>query len=232
MRIFIGVLLAVSLVGCKGGPAISVKKAAPLLPSGFTKGESDDKVASLGVPPGWRQGVDRMMTMGSALADVGASAGGDSAQPMPEDLSKSLDDMTKQGEAEADAKEKESLEKLKAKGIIINCINSSKPTPGEERTHFYLLKQSQGGNWTWEDAEKSEVGQYKTKPKATKVTLPIGEALRMQDSWQLIDGMNYTMISYVVPNGPDLYTLRFITEESPETVTSIAQQVAESLRIN
>ena len=166
------------------------------------------------------------------MAGMAGNTGSEGTGATNDELGKALGDMVKQSEAEAKKEEQAALDKYKAEGIILHCVNSSRPTPGEKPTTFYLKKQSQGGNWTWEDAEKSEVGQFKNKPKATKLTLPTGQALRFQDTWQLIDGANYTQVSYVIPNGKDLYTLRFITEESAETVTGIDKQVAESLRIN
>ncbi|MBS1725829.1 MAG: hypothetical protein JST51_03855 [Armatimonadetes bacterium] len=232
----------VALIGCSSGPAINTTKTAFALPPGATQADSDDKTVSLGVPSGWRVGVSSSMSQADLMSGMGSSGGDSGMPPMPSggdsgngDAAAAVDALNKMSaQMEADAKkaEAEALAKLKEKGIIIHCINSSKPIPGEKPTQFYVLKQSQGGNWNWADAEKSEDGQFKTKPTATKVTLPIGQALRMQDTWQLVDGANFTQVSYVIPNGKDLYSIRFITEESPEVVTTIDKQVAESFRVN
>ncbi len=171
--------------------------------------------------------ADLMSGMVGSGGDSGSASGGEGDAAM-----NAIHDMENQVDADSKKEEEAALAKLKEEGIIIHCVNSSKPIPGEKPTQFYVKKQSQGGNWSWEDAEKSEFGQYKTKPKATKVTLPIGQASRMQDTWQLVDGANYSVISYVIPNGKDLYTIRFITEEPIETLTAIDKQVAESFRIN
>lgn len=227
-------LAGLSIIGCSSGPAIVVTKTAFVLPPGATQAQSDDKSVTVGLPGGWRVGVSGGMSshdmMSGMVGDAGSGASGDNSASG--ELGKALGDMAKQNEAEMKKEEQEALEKYKAEGIILHCVNSSKPIPGEKPTAFYIKKQSQGGNWSWEDAEKSEVGQYKTKPKAAKIALPIGQAIRMQDTWQLVDGANYTEISYVIPNGKDLYTLRFITEESAEVLTGIDKQVAESFRIN
>jgi len=124
------------------------------------------------------------------------------------------------------------LGRLKKKGIILMCTSKGKRILDEDPTRFYVKLESQNGNWTWEDAAKAQADRFNGKITPTTVTLPIGKAYRMQQTWQKANGAMHTVIVYAIPNGRDLYSLRFITEEPAEVVTSIEKQVADSLRIN
>lgn len=216
------------IVSACGGPAIRTKTAAFALPPGHSKGASDDGVVEIGIPSGWRQGVDRMMEsplLGQGN-EMGASAPADpEASKAVEQISSALTQMSNEGEQEA-------LERLKKKGNILNVISiGNKPIIGEARTRFYVQKATQGGNWSWDEAHQYESGQYFHKPTAKEVDLPVGKAHRMEETKTLIDGGVKTTISYVIPNGKDLYCLRFVTQENAETIKSIEKQVAESIRI-
>jgi hypothetical protein len=216
------------LMGCSSGGGIQTKKVVFVLPQGWTKAESEE--VAFAVPTGWRKGANGLFGTTNPF-EIGAP-NDPSAPPMTaeekkmsEDVSKTLSDMGKESELE-------NMEKLRKKGIILQAISTGKPVIGEDLTRYYVKKKSQNSNWTWADVDGSEQDCFLNKQKATEVKLPIGLAHKMQATWQKSDGANYTQISYLVPKGSDLYILRFITVEPPETITSIEKEVAETLRIN
>ncbi len=220
--------LITCLIGCSSGGGIQTKRVAFVLPQGWTKAENEE--VAFAVPTGWRKGANSLF--GTTNPFEGGVPNDPSAPPMTaeekkmaEDLGKTFSEMDKESELE-------NMEKLKKKGIILQALSTGKPTIGEELTRYYVKKKSQNSNWTWSDVDASEQDCFLNKQKATEVKLPIGLAHRMQATWQLADGANYTQISYLVPKGSDLYVLRFITVEPPETITSIEKEVAQTLRIN
>ena len=212
------------------GGGVEVKKVAFMLPQGWTKAESEDKSVAAAVPPGFRQGANTIFGMGNPFA--GNIANDPAAAQMTTDEKRALEQMSSSMSEMAKEDEMKNLDKLAKKGIILHCVSTGKPTPGEELTRFYVKKKSQNMNWTWLDSDASEQDCFKEKQKATEVKLPIGLAHRMQATWQLGDGASYTQISYLIPNGRDLFVLRFITVEPPEVITRNEKEVAESLRIN
>jgi hypothetical protein len=233
--------------GCSSGPAISVKQVAFKAPTGWSKGMSDDQTVNIAIAPGWRQGVDRIYTpatdnplgatTGAPTDLMGGQPTGPGGMPDPvanqneQDMKRMLDNIDASIEKDSKEYEKKELEELAKKGVLINVISGGKPTIGEARTRYFVVKTSQGSNWSWAEAEANERGKFVKKPAVKEVDLPIGKAHRMEETRQLVDGAFYTIISYLVPNGKDLYTIRFITEEQAMVVTQIDKEVAESLRI-
>ena len=228
MRLSLLIVSLVIVVGC-GGPAIQAKQIAFALPAGYSKGASDDGSAELAIPSGWRQGVDRMMEaplLGQSDAVSGAPSNSD-----PE-AAKALEQMSSAFTEMSNEAEREALEKLKKKGIILNVISTgNKPIIGEARTRFYVQRTSQGGNWSWDGAHQVERDHYFHKPAAKEVELPIGKAHRMEETITKVDGGVKTTISYLIPNGKELYCLRFVTQEDANVIKSIEKQVADSLRV-
>lgn len=227
---YLGVAMLVA--GC-GGPAIQVKQAAFSLPAGFVKGASDDGSVEVAIPSGWRQGVDRMMET-SFFSQSGGFEGGSagSASGGEQDGSKALENMSNAFTSMSNEAEQEALEAMKKKGNILNVISTgNKPIIGEARTRFYVQKTSQGGNWNWDAAHEHERGQYFHKPVAKEVDLPVGKAHRMEETKTLVDGGVKVTISYLIPNGKDLYSLRFVTQEDAGVIKNIEKQVAGSIRI-
>ncbi len=230
MRTFICATFLLCTLGC-GGPAIQAKQVAFSLPTGWTKGASDDGSIELAIPAGWRQGVDRMMESpmlgaGSGLPDSGVPQTSDTeAAKAIEGLSNSMTQMSNEAE-------QEELERLKKKGIIVNVITQgAKPVIGEARTRFYVQKYSQGGNWNWDAAHDNEREKYLHKPVAKEVDLPVGKVHRMEETKTLVDGGVFNIISYLFINGKDLYALRFVTQEQASVIQSIEKEVANSVRI-
>ena len=218
-----------TLCGCSTG-GVQVKRIAFVLPSGWAKADSDDKEVSLAVPPGWRHGANNFFGTSNPFA-TGASNEPASTQ-MTNEEKKNFEDVSKTLSDIVSEDERRNLEKLAKKGIILHCVATGKPVIGEELTRFYVKKKTDTSNWTWPSTDASEQDCFKNKQKAVEVKLPIGLAHRMQASWQLVDGANYTQISYLIPSGRDLYVLRFITVEAPEVITTHEKEVANSLRIN
>jgi len=224
--------LGIGLVGCHRGPELHVTAAAPAaLDGGWTTASSSDNAVSVGIPPGWKAGVD---TPGSGLADMASKLGGSSADGQPpadpafnaqmQDMARQMDEKDKEAEAKA-------LAGLAKKVIVINAINGSKPTPGEDRTHFYVKVSHGSGSISKDQAIDTEKNHYAYPPKPTEVKLPIGMALKFSADDALRDGMTLHQISYVVIDGSDYYALRFVTEEDVSAIQQIADQVANTLRI-
>ncbi len=212
------------------GGGVEHKKVAFVLPQGWVKADSNDKDVSLAVPSGWRQGANTLFGTGN-VADILAT-NDPSAPKLTADEAKNIEDITKGFDRINKEDELKNLDKLAQKGIILHCVSTNQKVIGEELTRFYVKKKSQSSNWTWLDTDGSEQDCFNSKQIAKDVTLPIGLAHRMQATWQQTDGAMYTQISYLIPNGRDLYVLRFITVESPEVVTTIEKEVADSLRLN
>ena len=225
-------LFALSFLGgCSNSGGIQVQNVGFVLPQGWVKATSDDKTVSLAVPPGFRYGANNMFGTVNPFESMG-STNDPSAPTMTADEKKSMEQIGKTLSEGVKEDELKNLDKLAKKGIILNCISTGKPVIGEELTRFYVKLKSQNNNWTWIDADASEQDCFLQKQKSVEVKLPIGLAHRMQATWQLTDGSNYTQISYLVPKGSNLYVLRFITVESPEVITRNEKAVADSLRIN
>ena len=217
------------LIGCSSGGGNQLRKVAFVLPQGWTKAETDDKELAFAVPSGWRQGANTFGGTGNPLE--GLIPNDSSAPPLNPDEKKTLDDLNNSFSRMAKEDELKNLDDLRKKGILLQAVLMGKPIVGEELTRFYIKKKSQSSNWTWADTDASEQDCFAAKQKATEVKLPIGLAHRMQATWQLSNGSNYTQISYLIPRDSDLFILRFITEEPAETLTSIESTVAQSVRI-
>ncbi|HLO97287.1 MAG TPA: hypothetical protein VK171_01720, partial [Fimbriimonas sp.] len=230
--------LGLIIAGC-GGPAITAKRVAFELPAGFTKAESEDGTVALGVPTGWRAGVDRMMDMAGITGMSSDSGGGDASgfTGMPDgggdmsggqpqsDTQASIEALNQSMQKMSEEAEQEELARMAKKGVILHVIGGGKPIIGEERTRFYVKKTDEGRTWNWESAERTERDRFLHKPKWTEVDLQIGKVHMAEESRQQIDGSNKTLIVYLVIDGTALYSVRFITQETPELVKSIARPV-------
>jgi len=210
-------MLCVAL-GCKHGPTLVTKDPGPAqMPADWKLAQSSDKTVSLGVASGWRQGAPGSMNV-AEMATSGMGTEGMS----PEGMSQ-LDKMQQESDAQAAAD-------LEKKGIVISCIDSSKPIPGEARTQ-YRVKREKKGPMSLEDATAAEKGQQIGAGAPTYVELPIGKAGYLHVTDNLKDGGVVTKIIYIVCNGEDVYTISFITENAASTIESIADPVIQTLRI-
>jgi hypothetical protein len=228
MRLFLLICCLTVVVGC-GGPPIQVKSTSFVLLDGFAKGASDDGAVEIAIPSGWRQGVDRMME--APLLGQSGGMGETSATSDPE-ATKALEQMSGAFTEMSNDAEREALEKLKKKGNILNVISlGSKPIIGEARTRFYVQKTTQVANWSWDSAHQLERDQYFHKQAGKEVDLPIGRAHRMEETITKVDGGVKTTIGQLIPNGKDLYCLRFVTQDDANVIKSIEKRVAQSIRI-
>jgi len=225
-------MVIAALSGCHRVAESHVANATPaVLDSGWVLAESRDHSVSLAVPSGWRAGVD---TAGDGLADLASKLGSSNteSQNAPDSaMSSDMQKMAQNFDSANKEAENKALAELEKKGIIVNVINGSKPVPGEKRTRFYVLHTHAGGAVSTDEATDVERNHYAFPPKPTTVKLPIGPALRFSADDSLNDGMTLHQISYVVIDGSETYTLRFVTEEDGQTIQSIADLVAASLRI-
>jgi len=224
----VGVLLV--LVGCKSAPPIHVTSSSPAtIPTGWAVGQSDDRTVTVGIPQGWRQGVDKLTDGLGDLSGLGGGMG--SNTPDASQMGSDIANMDAQLRKDSDENEKKALADLEKKGIIVNVINGSKQIPGEARTKFYVRRFKKDSNVTWDDAMATEKENFAFAPKPTEVKLPIGKALRYSADEEMRDGGVVHRISYVVVDGHNAYSLRFVTEESGDVIKSIADQVANTWRI-
>jgi hypothetical protein len=220
---FFPIALILLFAGCKAKPEIHVLKApAKPLPVGWTEAVSKDGVVSVGLPGGWRNGVDKPSTI-AGLSDMGLSET-DQANP-------AIQQMQRETAAQDAEDERREMERLDQKGIVIHAINGSKPVFDEARTRFIVQRYQGDVNWEFEQAADYERHQYAFKPKRQDLTLPIGKALKLFACEELRNGSTRHRISYLAIDGKKLYVLRFMTEESAEAIASIADQVAQTWRI-
>ena len=221
-----------TLGGCHSGVVMHTVAAPPaVLPGGWTAAEARDHSATLGIPPGWRVGVDAGNT---GLADMLKGIGTQSPQ-MPGESdpggNPQMQDIAQRA-AESDKKDQETAwANLESKRIYLQVLNGSRPIPGEKRTRFYLKHTKGDGPVYTGQAIDVERKAWAFPPHPTEAKLPIGTALRFQSDDSLRDGATLHQISYVILDGADTYTLRFVTEEDGQVISSIADGVAQSLRI-
>lgn len=207
----------IALFGCNRhqNPEVKLIDAPPSVPAGWTVAHSLDGKVSVGVPGGWRVGVDRAM---NGLADL---TGGDSqVQRMAESI-----------ERQDKAQEEKELAALRAKGVLLNVIDGSKPIPGEARTHYRVIVSHADWNLSLDEAFEVEKKNYFENVKPRPIKLPIGDAYVTDETRNLRDGGVLTTISYLVVDGHDTYTLRFVTESDGGALKQVAAQVAPTLRV-
>ncbi len=213
-------------------PAIVALNMPNPLPNGWTLAKSDDGAVSLGVAPGWRSGVDKIFDQ--TMPSTGVP---DASQPAPDpgaqssDLSKMLGKMGEDMAAREKEDEKKQIAALRSKGIIIQVLDSSKGTIGEARTNYCVKIGHFDYNPTLEEGVQVEKKRFLASVNATKVKLPIGDAMRMDETRDLRDGGVLTLISYIVVNNHDLYCLRFTAEGPADMIKNLADPVAQTLRI-
>jgi len=217
--LFLPILILVS-VGC-GKSAPPVKEASPAqLAPGATLANSSDKSVSVMVPSGWKRGSKHSL-VGSGLGDMMGQMGEGGGE---------LQDLAQGIQNEEDALDAEEAAELEKEGILIWVNDSSRPIPGEERTH-YRIKRSQAGHGSVEDAAEDAKQDLLNEGPIQYVELPIGKAARMEASTTKIDGGQLFQIVYVIVNGKDTYNIRFTTQNDPSSVKNVEKSVIESLRI-
>jgi hypothetical protein len=212
-------LVAIS-IGC-GKSAPPLKEASPAqLAPGASLTTSSDKVVSIMVPSGWKRGSKHSI-VGGGLGDMMGQLGEGGGE---------LQDMAQGMQDEEDALDAHEAAELEKEGILIWVNDSSRPIPGEERTHF-RIKRTQAGHGSVEDAAEDAKQDLLNEGPIQYVELPIGKAARMEASTTKIDGGQLFQIVYVLVNGSDTYNIRFTTQNDPSSVKSVEKSVIESLRI-
>lgn len=212
-------------------PAVHVIDApAATLPSGWTVAKDDTGAISVGVASGWHEGVDT--TLGGSGIDMAQGiAGSQSNQSLdPSNPAGQLANPMAADDAEEQAKAKA---ELKAKGVVIQIIDGSKPIPGEARTRYYVKVDNHDGNVSLDKAVDEEMDflQGLGASNPVKLALPIGPAYMINADRKTMGGDQLTRISYVVVDGKKSYHLRFVATNNPTSIQQIAADVAKSLRI-
>lgn len=211
-------LFAVTLVGC-GGPAVVVKDPGPAaLPAGWTLAENKNGGVSVGIAPGW--GVRPPRMMGNPLGEMV-----DTGNPQVNQLAGELNAMELEGEAEEAA----ALEK---KGIYLTLYNQGvRPVVGEPMSRYFVKKKAEMGNLSLDRAAKLTRDELIGEDAGTKVTLPIGDAMRFNVREETRDGGVLSQVVYVLVNGNERWTVRFVTREDPSMFKDIHEPVLQTLRI-
>ena len=215
------IVLLLALAGCKSKPELHPQQpVAKPLPQGWAEASSKDNAVSIGTPSGWRNGVDKM-----AIDLQGMGIGeGDHANPGVQQFAQQMD-------AQGQAEEKQRLDEMFEKGVLLHVISTGKPVFDETRTRYIVQRYEDGGNWDFDQAAEFERKQYAFKPKRQDVTLPIGKAVKLFASEEMRNGSIMNRISFLAIDGKKLYVLRFLTQEDKSVIESIADGVAQTWRI-
>lgn len=235
------VFVSLTAVGCRHAPVDHLKDLGPAqLPAGWTLAQYAPAGVSMGLPPGWQEGVQKTIDQQSLTSM--ATGNGDASALNPGDSTNQMNDGTDpnspMARIENEAAQRDALEEakamdaLRAKGTLLHAINPSiKQLPGEIQTAFYLKKIAQDQDVSLEDAAEDERQSLKNGAKATPVTLPIGKAMRVANDFDNRIGDHETHISYVLADGKTTYVLRFAASNNPQAIQQIDQAVAQTLRI-
>ncbi|MBN9501720.1 MAG: hypothetical protein BGO01_15385 [Armatimonadetes bacterium 55-13] len=217
-KVFALSIISLVVVACSKGPVPTVKSAAPAqLGQGWDLAESSDKTVSLGIAPGWKRGGANSMNM------MEFATSGMGTEGMTQEALAQLEQEQQKNDAEVAAE-------LEKKGIVISCIDSSKPIPGEERTR-YTVKREKKGPMTLEAAAEAAKEDLIDEKGPTMVDLPIGKAARFDSKSTLRDGGVVTKVVYILCNGDDVYTVSFITENDANSILQVVDPVIQTLRI-
>ena len=230
--------LAAILVACAcnrhNNPEIRAQNAPLSLASGWTVAKSDDGVVSIGVAPGWRSGVDKMMAdlnLGAPTDAGGAPASDASNDPKAAELQQMISKLDAQSSQMEKQNEQKQLAKLKEQGIVIQVLDGGPRTFDEARTRYVVKVGHFDYNPTLAETAEVEKKRFFAAVTPTPVKLPIGDALKMEETRELRNGSMLTIISYLVVNGHDMYSIQFTTEGPADTIKNLADPVAQTLRI-
>ena len=176
---------------------------------------------ALDLPPGWRTGVPKTFDA-STMSSFGDSPGESAAmQQMTADFDK----------RDAEAEKKQLATMREKEGIVLHCVDGSKPTIGEEPTRLFVKRIPDCGYSTLEDATAAEKSDAHRAMEATVVHLPVGDAARLVAKGRNRIGDEECHVSYVFLNGADAYVLRFASTNNPEAILGIEKNVATTFRI-
>ena len=221
------------LVGCASpGPKL-IRMEAATLPADWVKAESTQDGVSIGVPQGWIPGVDPMIDPLTASSFGGGTSAGMDASSMSSQLPSDSPLKQMAAETEKDAKEfaEKETAKLREKGVILYVRDSSRPIPGEERTH-YTVKRTTGTALTLDDAAADVKKKLLNEGQGKLVQLPIGPAVRFESTNTSRGGDKIHEIIYALQDGATTYNIRFVAVNNPSVLGPIADEVAKTFRIH
>jgi hypothetical protein len=152
------------------------------------------------------------------------SMGGDGA------VGENMSGVLKEFAQEESKQEREALERLREKGIVLNLVDNSRPLPGELYTRYLVEVRESPRNLTLDEAVAHERGKMTGEDAGAAVELAVGKAWRLIADGKNRIGDQETHISYVLVDGKKQFTIRFIATNNPTAVTQIEAAVADSFR--
>ena len=211
------------MAGCKhAAPALKNPGPAAVV-AGSTPVADAESGVSLLIPIGWRVGVPRNMPT--------LPTTGEEAAP-PSGMDPALAQMAQGMEAENAEAEKKELARMREKeGIVLHCVDGSKPTIAEEPTRLYVKRIPDAGLSELNDAAVAEQQDAHRNMKKEIVDLPVGKAMKLTAKGQNRIGDEECHVSYIFLDGNDEYILRFASTNNPDAILSIEKQVAQSFRV-
>ncbi len=232
-------LFPLVLLGCKksGEPFKPVASTAP--PAGWTVAKDAESGLALNLPPAWRVGMPKGQVGDfatgsgySANPSVGDAMGGGAPEmgEMP-DMSGAAADpnaLAAAMEKTHAEMEKKALAELRTKGILIQAVDDSRGTIGEDATRFYVQEYKDIGNLEAMKTQEKELLMNEGSGEA--VTLPVGNAWMYQNKGRNRIGDMERHVSYLVCDGGDGYAIRFVSTNNPTVFDAFHRQVAKSLR--
>ena len=218
-------LLIFLIVGCKHASAPRLKAAVPvaLAGSAWTAAFDEESGVSIAIPPGWRVGVPRAFDPGTFM-NMDATN--------PNSLGSELQKTASALQTEDVALERKTLARLREReGIVLHCVDGSKPVVAEEPTRIYVKKVTGADYGTLEAAATAEKQDTHREAKVESVDLPVGKAVRLIAQGQDRIGDIECHVSYVLLDGPDAYVLRFASTNNPDATLTIDRQAAQTFRL-
>lgn len=219
-RAFIIVLAVAAGCGPKEVTKFVAAPPAAQLSQGWRNLPVSDIGASINAPDDWRTPAEM-----SHVFDMSQFGGEGERTITDESMKQDLkipDEMIKQQNEAAKLPDGVSLQLMK-RGVI---GETSTPTQIELRHRVV-----QGGT-TVKAAAEEVAGRYMGSAKSSDVTLPIGPAVKITMTTHTRDGETGHHIHYVMVNNEDVYDLHLQTEQQANTISDIAQGVAESFRLS
>ncbi len=107
-----------------------------------------------------------------------------------------------------------------------------RPIPGEPLTSITVKRtvKSGGANLT-QEADDFASQYVRVKAKET-LDMPIGQIVEIEAVQGTKGGDTYRHIDYVMVNGEDVYTVRFVSAMSLDAIKAIARPVIETFRVH
>ena len=106
-----------------------------------------------------------------------------------------------------------------------------RPIPGEPATSLMVGKQVRKGGANLKE-ETDKLAEEYTGEERTSITLPVGPAEQIRAAVASRGGDKYRHIDFVLVNGEDVYTFRFVSAQSMEAIKSVALPIMETFRVH